>query len=113
MPTTTKTTTTQQFVTQPVTTQDYFAQSVITNQEYHSQTDPQKTKNFIAVDYINNIYECNIIVEKSEGNEDYQIKVIIERLSSVNFSSDNTAGSKNYDRIHRIRFFRETKTNIE
>ena len=83
-------------------------------------TDPQNTKNFIATDYLNNIYECNIIVEKYEVNGDYQIKDSIERLSTINFGSDNeddddinTPGTRNYDRVYGIRFFRATKANIE
>ena len=83
--------------------------------------DPQNTNNFIATDYLNNIYECNIEVEKYELNGDYQIKDTIEKLTTVCFKDSdneddddtNAIGTRNYDRIYGIRFFKATKAKLE
>ena len=102
MPTTktTKTTTTQQIVTQPITTttttKHNFALTETTNQEYLSQPNLQNTKYFISTVYLNNIYECNITIEKIWSD-----------------NGINTPSTRNYDRIYAIRFFRATKANIE
>ena len=83
-------------------------------------TNEQETGNFLASDYLNNIYECNISADKFEVGGDYQIKDSAEKLVTLNFKEDNDdeeepndPTKKNYDRIYGIRFFRATKSNLE
>ena len=81
--------------------------------------DTQATGNFLATDYLNNIYECNIMVEKFEVGGDYSVKDSVELLTTLSFKDsdededDNVPKSKNYDRIYGIKFFRATRNNIE
>ena len=84
-------------------------------------TDIKKTGNFLATDYYNNIYECNINVDNIESSGDYQFQDSIEKLVTLSFKDSeneddddvNIPKRKNYDRIYGIKFFRATKSNIE
>ena len=85
-------------------------------------TDELNTKNFLAVDYVNKIYECNITVEKKES--DINVKDKIEKLTIFNFTDweyeddeDKNPNNPFYtfnvkDRIYDIKFFRATKYDI-
>ena len=83
--------------------------------------DQKKTGNFLAADYSNNIYECNITIENYDVKGDYTINDTAEKLSTLNFKESdneddddaNIPGKKNYDRIYGIKFFRATKSNLE
>ena len=84
-------------------------------------TEIKLTGNFLATDYLNQIYECNIEVEKFELNGDIIIKDSIEKLTKLSFKDFddedaedvNVPKKKNYDRIYGIRFFRATKAKLE
>ncbi len=83
-------------------------------------TDYKTTGNFLATDYLNNIYECNITIDNFEMNGDYSLRDTAERLTTLSFKDSenddeddiNEPRSKNYDRIYGIRFFRATRNNI-
>ena len=81
--------------------------------------DWKSTGNFLAADYLNNIYECSIVVDNIE-NGDIFIKDSAEKLTSLNYKEEqededdnNDPRSKNYDRIYGIQFFRATKSDIQ
>ena len=85
-------------------------------------TDEIDTKNFLAVDYVNKIYECNIKIEKKDS--DIYIKDKIEKLTIFNFTDweyeddeDKNPNNPFYtfnvkDRIYDLRFFRATKCDL-
>ena len=82
-------------------------------------TDWKQTGNFLAADYLNNIYECNIMVDRIDNGEIY-IKENAEKLTTLSFKEEledeednNDPRSKNYDRIYGIQFFRATKSDIQ
>jgi hypothetical protein len=81
--------------------------------------DKNNTNNFIAVDYNNNIYECNIKIDKLEKDGDCEFKDRIELMTSFSFvdsdydeEEDNSRFNTN-ERIYDIKFFRGTKFNIQ
>ena len=86
-------------------------------------TDELNTQNFLAVDYVNKIYECKITVEKKE-KDDINVKDTIEKLTIFNFTDwefeddeDRSPNNPYYtfnvkDRIYDLKFFRATKCDI-
>ena len=85
--------------------------------------DANSTGNFLVTDYLNNIYECNILIDKFENNGDFKLKDNADKLVTLSFKESeneddddyyiNDPRKKNYDRIYGIKFFRTIKTNIE
>ena len=83
--------------------------------------DSKSTGNFLAADYLNTIYECNISIDSDfDMIGDYTIKDSAEKLTTLSFKEaeneddedSNDPRSKNYDRIYGVKFFRATKANI-
>ena len=81
-----------------------------------TNNNPFQTGYFLAADYDNNIYECNIIIEK-KGKSDYIIKDNIEIISSISFrdwdteDEDEIYEPKNIsnERIYGIKFYKSAK----
>ena len=94
-------------------------------------TEIKTTKNFLAVDYFNNIYECCIDIvpdEKSknergkESSEKVKVNDSIEKLTTLIFNdpsaeddeeSDKKRSKQINDRIYGIKFFHATNSNID
>ena len=82
-------------------------------------TDEKNTNNFIAVDYSNNIYECNIKVDKLDLDGDCEFRDRIELMASFNFfdwdydEEEYISRSNVNERVYDIKFFRGTKFNIQ
>ena len=81
---------------------------------------PSHTGLFLAADYNNNIYECNIIIEK-KGNNDFIIKDNIEKITTINFRDWDTEDEdeiyeprnvKN-ERVYGIKFYKSAKNKKE
>lgn len=82
--------------------------------------DIKSTGNFLVADFLNNIYEYYISIEKNEISGEYQIRESVNKLVTLNFKGENDEDedindprNKNYDRIYGIRFFRATKSNLK
>ena len=86
--------------------------------------DIKTTKNFLAVDYNNTIYECCIDVTEGGKNKKSKIKEKIEELTTLNIedsyieeeneSSENKKRGKPInDRIYGIKFFHTLNPNVD
>ena len=84
--------------------------------------EPKTTKNFLAVDYYNNIYECCVDVIIDEKSKKEKIVDSVEKLTQLIFSdpstedeeeSDKKRSKQMNDRIYGIKFFHATNSNID
>ena len=81
--------------------------------------DKKNTNNFIAVDYCNNIYECNIIVDKLEKDGNCVFRDRIDLMTTFQFfeldydEEEDNSHFNNNERVYDIKFFRGTKFNIQ
>ena len=80
-------------------------------------TEIKTTKNFLAVDYNNTIYECCIEVTNEGKNKKIKIKDKIEELITLNQTSDEESSSSKRkhlnDRIYGMKFFHSIVSNID
>ena len=85
-------------------------------------TDSKTTKNFLAVDYDNKIYECCIDIVSEGKNKKEKIKDRIEELTQLfednNDEEEDNENKKTYkkiknDRIYGIKFFHAINSNID
>ena len=86
-------------------------------------TDIKTTKNFLAVDYDNKIYECCVDIVSEGKNKREKIKARIEELTTLCFEDNNeeeedSENKKIYkniknDRIYGIKFFHSINSNVD
>ena len=77
---------------------------------------PESTGFFLAADYNNNIYECQVLLEKKSSGE-YKVKSGIKKLTTLVFDDWDTEEDeeysepkrKKYERIYGIKFFKNKK----
>ena len=88
---------------------------------FNDRNESQKSTGiFLAADYNNNIYECQIQLEK-KGKEDYKIIDDIKKITTLLFCDWDTdedddifePKSKKDERIYGIKFFKTTKPKEE
>ena len=76
----------------------------------------ESTGRFLAADYNNNIYECEILLKKKTNNE-YKVKYSLKKLITLVFDDWDTEEDeeysepkpKKYERIYGIKFFKTRK----